>query len=129
MILIAALANGFDGAMSWMVSDWPVALMDYSAPWIGKSRQAYEAGFGLYAYDGTLEGRAKPVVYAMRFLRDYLDTLPSGPGVFRLVNADTQTGAGYIYENESAFFVGMKAFQNDNISLNASAASTSCFTG
>jgi len=123
ILYLYALANGFDGAMSWMVSDWPVALMDYSAPWIGKSRQAYEAGFGLYAYDGTLEGRAKPVVYAMRFLRDYLDTLPSGPGVFRLVNADTQTGAGYIYENEGAFFVGMKTFQNDNISLNASAAS------
>lgn len=130
-IYLYAWANDFGGGMSWMVSDWPLALIDYSAPWISKSRQTYEAGFGMYAYDGTQTGRPKPVVYAMKFLRDYLDTSPSKPGVFRLAEADTQTGSGYIYENENAFFLGMKTFRNENISLRTASASNLmlCWTG
>jgi hypothetical protein len=108
--------------MSWMLSDWPVAEMDNSAPWIDKSRQRYEAGFGMYAYDGTQTGRPKPVVAAMKCLREYLETSPSKPGRFQLVKADTQTGCGYIYENENALFVGMKNFANENIRFNASNA-------
>jgi hypothetical protein len=119
-IYLYAYANGFDGAMSWMLSDWPVAQMDNSAPWISKSRQRYEAGFGMYFYDGTETGRPKPVVNAMKYMRRYLDTTPHKTGSFHLIKADTQTGCGYVYQNDNALFVGMKTFENKDIRFDAS---------
>ena len=119
IVYLYAWANDFGGGMSWMLSDWPTALMDYSAPWISQSRQQYEAGFGMYAYDGTETGRAKPIVPAMKCLRDYLDSSPRGRGTFRLIKADTQTGCGYLYQNDTALFVGMKHFQNVSIDFQA----------
>lgn len=118
-IYLYAYANDFDGAMSWMLSDWPVPLMDHSADWISKSRQRYEAGFGMYAYDGTETGRPKPIVHAMKGLCEYMKTSPGKTGVFRLVEADTQTGSGYIYQNDNALFIGMKTFANEDIQLDA----------
>ncbi len=122
IVYLYAWANDFGGGMSWMLSDWPTALMDYSAPWISPSRQLYEAGFGMYAYDGTQTGRPKPIVWAMKCMRDYLDSSPRGTGSFRLVKADTQTGCGYLYQNDTALFVGMKHFQNESIDFQAADA-------
>ena len=119
IIYLYAYANDFDGGMSWMLSDWPVPLMDHSAHWISKSRQDYEADFGMYAFDGTETGRPKPVVHAMKFFHEYLETSPEKSGSLRLVETDTQTGCGYIYENANALFVGMQSFANENIHLNS----------
>jgi hypothetical protein len=116
LIWLYAWVNGFDGAMSWMISDWPVALMDYSAPWISKNRRSYEAGFGMYFYDGTETGQAKPIVGAVQTLRQYLDLCPPSKGNLRLVpSPELQSGCGYLYHNQNALFVGAKTFQNEHL--------------
>jgi len=122
MIWLYAWANGFDGAMSWMLSDWPVALMDYSAPWISKQRRTYESAFGMYCYDGTPTGAPKPIVCAVKAMRRYMDLGSKQGGRFELVRADTQTGAGYVYRDTNALFVGMQTFENEAVSFKAAHA-------
>jgi hypothetical protein len=41
--------------------------MNYNAPWISAERQIYESQFGLYYYDGTEAGRAKPMPMRQSF--------------------------------------------------------------
>ncbi|MEJ5259621.1 MAG: hypothetical protein WHS88_05465 [Anaerohalosphaeraceae bacterium] len=123
MIYLYAWTNGFDGAMSWMVSDWPIALIDYSAPWVSKTKQAYEAGFGMYYYDGTETGYPKPIVGALRTFRDYLDLYPSEKGKLELrPDSALQTGCGWLYQAPHALFAGAKTFQNEQILFRASQA-------
>jgi hypothetical protein len=125
MIYLYAFANDYDGALSLMLSDWPVPLLDHSAPWISKSDQDYQAGFGIYLYDGTLTGKPKPIVHAMKFLSRYMKTKQAGTGTFKLIRTSTPIGCGYVYESNDAFFVGASTFSSSDLSLQ-SAQSTNC---
>lgn len=116
MIYLYAWAHNFDGAMSWMVSDWPAALMDHSAPWISKNKQDYEAGFGMYFFDGTPAGHPKPIVGALRTFREYLDLYPAEKGRLQLrPDSSLQTGCGYLYQSPHALFIGARTFENELI--------------
>lgn len=117
VIYLYAYANGYGGAMSWMVTDWPVPLMDYNAPWIPNQRQRYESGFGMYCFDGSAVGTPKPIVPAMRFFADYLGAADKPGGQFRIVRASTPVGFGYTYKNDDALFVGMKEYADDQLTL------------
>ena len=68
-----ALAHGYDGAMNGRS---PTGTGTPSPrPRKGRKTQIYEAYFGIYYYDGNPHGlgRLKPIGYAMKFLRDYVD--------------------------------------------------------
>ncbi|MBN1343107.1 MAG: hypothetical protein JXQ73_10530 [Phycisphaerae bacterium] len=101
-----ALAHGYDGCMKWSLTDWPLAVIRYNAPWIqGASKQVYESRFGAYSYDGTIEGRPKPIAHALKFLRDYVDRYGPG-GELRVTGSKTPIGAAYVYRSREALFVG-----------------------
>jgi hypothetical protein len=112
-----ALAHGYDGAMKWTVTDWhwdPIA----KAADKGRATQIYEAYFGLYWYDGGPRGlgRPKPICYATKFLRDYLDANGSAQhGTLEIKRASTRIGAAYVYKDKNALFVGDTTYQSPEI--------------
>jgi hypothetical protein len=89
-----------------MLSEWPVANIKYNAPWISPDKQTYEARFGMYYYDGTTKGCPKPIAYASKFFREYIDTHNPGDGTLDIVRADTPMKTGYIFTDKDALFVG-----------------------
>jgi len=114
-----ALSHGHDGCMKWSLTDWPIAVMRHNAPWIqGRDKRIYESRFGLYVYDGTLRGRPKPIVHALRFLRDHVDEAESG-GELQVKQAATAIGAAYVYRAGNALFIGDVAYTSPNLVFRA----------
>jgi hypothetical protein len=106
MVFLYSFAHDYSGAYLWLLSEWPVANMNYNAPWISADRQIYESQFGLYYYDGTEAGRAKPIAYATKFFSEYLNSHEPGSGKLDIIKADTPMKAGYVFTDKNALFVG-----------------------
>ncbi|AQQ69860.1 Endo-beta-mannanase [Limihaloglobus sulfuriphilus] len=121
MIHLYAFANGYSGAMSWMLSDWPVPIMEYNGPWIAKADQPKQAGFGMYRYDGTKKGAAKPIVHGLEVLSRYIKTHEPGEGIFKIHESDSPIGCGYTYKSADAFFVGDKKYSGREIEFTSPA--------
>lgn len=106
IVYLYAFANDYSGAYLWMLSEWPLANMRYNAPWISDDRQVYESQFGMYYYDGTPQGHPKPIAYATKFFREYIDSHNPGDGKLDIIHADTPTKTGYVFSDADALFVG-----------------------
>jgi hypothetical protein len=106
MVFLYSFAHDYSGAYLWLLSEWPVANMNYNAPWISDDRQIYESQFGLYYYDGTEAGRPKPIAYATKFFREYIDSHEPGSGKLDIIKADTPMQTGYVFTDKDALFVG-----------------------
>jgi hypothetical protein len=101
-----AFANDYDGCKKWMLVDWPLAVMRHYGDWNrGLVTRTYEERFGLFSYDGTSMGRAKPIVPALRFFRDLVDRMPPG-GTLEVTHDDNPIDTGYVYRADQALFVG-----------------------
>jgi len=111
-----AFANGYAGAIKWMSSDWPVPIIRRQAEWLKgqPDRQLLEGRLGMYYYDGTPEGRPKPIVHALRFLRDYADAGQSG-GRLRIRRAANRIGTAYTYRGDGALFVGDGSYSSPEL--------------
>lgn len=102
-----ALSHGYSGCMKWALADWPVPYSRRFAPWLrDDEHRTYESGFGLYAYDGTPTGRPKPIVHALRFLREYVDAGGRGGKLHIRKGQALTIGAAYEYRAENALFIG-----------------------
>jgi hypothetical protein len=89
--------------------------------WIPREEHAkhcQQARFGMFYDNGTPEGGAKPLVAALRFLRDYVDAGNLG-GKLEVRLAQTPIGAGYLFEGRNALFVGDVAYQSPKLTFNA----------
>lgn len=114
-----ALANGYDGCKKWMLVDWPLEIMKHYGDWDrGLETRIYEERFGLYWYDGTIGGRPKPIVWSLKFLRDYVDKMGPG-GTLEVKPGKLSIGAVYIYKGKNALFVGNIEYKADNIEFKA----------
>ncbi len=119
MHYLYALSRGYDGCMKWSLTDWPLDVIRHNAPWIqGDDKQVYESRFGLYCYDGTMQGRPKPIAHALRFLRDHVARWGPG-GQLEIKQGKTAIGAVYVYRAGNALFVGDAAYQAPGLSLEA----------
>ena len=114
-----ALSRGYEGCKKWMLVDWPLPYNRRFAPWLTAERtRVYEERFGLFFYDGTPEGRPKPIAHGLRFLRDYVDR--AGPGGELDVRAGpTPIGAVYVYRGDRALFLGARGHSAGGVSFKA----------
>jgi hypothetical protein len=119
IVYLYAFANDYSGAYLWMLSEWPVANMRYNADWISQDRYIYESRFGMYYYDGTPTGKPKPIAHATKFFRRYIDTHQTGQGDFKLTKAKTPMGAGYLFTDKDALFVGDTVYKSERIKFNS----------
>ncbi|MBN8217121.1 MAG: hypothetical protein J0L75_10810 [Spirochaetes bacterium] len=115
-----AFAKDYEGCKKWMLTDWPIPVMQRYGSWnqYGVEGKRYEARFGLFAYDGSPQGRAKPIVHALKFLRDYADTTPPS-GELSIVKGPLSIGAAYVYANKNALFVGNTEYASPRLSFKA----------
>ena len=114
-----AFTKNYDGVKKWMLVDWPRKIMHHYGDWNkGETTRTYEERFGLYYYDGTPAGRPKPIVYALRFFSEHTANLvPSG--TLDIVPASLSIGAGYVYKNKQALFIGNTAYTNAGLIFTA----------
>jgi hypothetical protein len=104
-----AISEGYYGIMKWMVEDWPMGSITRTFKKKQKGMKNWheaQGRFGMYYYDGTELGKPKAIAYALRFLRDYIDR-GNYHGKLELLKLDYPLfGAGYIYRDKNALFVG-----------------------
>ncbi|MGO9255577.1 MAG: hypothetical protein ACLQU1_04645 [Bryobacteraceae bacterium] len=114
-----ALAKGYSGVTKWVLTDWHWDIIGKAGD-RGRPTQIYEAYFGMYYYDGHPPGleRAKPIVPAVRFLREYVDGGGQG-GEIRIVRAANPIGAGYVYSAPNALFVGDDHYRSAGLEFTA----------
>lgn len=112
-----ALAGGFDGVLKWELCDADPAYQWRWLPWqrdMPEAKRLQQRRFGMFVYDGTPEGRAKPIAHATRFLRDYVDA-HALQGKLALRKADHPTGTAYTFEADGALFVGDRRFTSEGL--------------
>jgi hypothetical protein len=82
----------------------------------GRQTQIYEAYFGMYYYDGNPRGlgRPKPICYATKFLRDYVEANGLS-GTLEIKRAKTSIGAGYVFKSKNALFVGDTEYKSPEL--------------
>ena len=114
-----AFSKNYDGVKKWMLIDWPRKIMQHYGDWNkGDATRIYEERFGLYYYDGTPEGRPKPIVPALHFFGEFIaNQAPSG--TLEIMPAPLSIGAGYVYKNKQALFVGNTAYASDSLTFTA----------
>ena len=112
-------AAGLDGVYKWSLVDYTLptyrryttwSSFDYMESWRSESR------FGFYWYDGTLQGRRKPLGAAMKFFRDYADNF-TDRGQFSVFPSNTQVNIGYVFQSENALFIGEKNYGDQRVSF------------
>lgn len=100
-----SLARGQSGAMKWLLNDGTIAAGRDLAPWVAPNERLEGSRYGMYYYDGTTLGRAKPLVPALRALRKLIDRGPH-EGRLKFVPMDSPVAVGYVFQNPGALFVG-----------------------
>ncbi|MBN2450726.1 MAG: hypothetical protein JXR77_10070 [Lentisphaeria bacterium] len=114
-----ALTSGCDGCKKWMLVDWPLAVMIHYGDWNrGLETRIYEERFGLYAWNGNLRGHPKPIVHAVRCLREYVDrgTLA---GELDVLPGNNPIGTAYRFRGQNALFVGDVTYDSKEVSFTA----------
>jgi len=117
MNYLYAWANGYDGCLKWALTDHPLALSLRQCSWMPREDTAshIEQGrYGMYWYDGTLEGRPKPIVWALRFLRNTIDAGLQA-GTLEVEEGRSSIGARYTYRAPQALFIGDTSHETDGL--------------
>ena len=100
--------------MKWMLTDWHWVTLNWGRDIPHKT---YESYFGFYWYDGTPEGRPKPVCHALKFLREYIDETGEYGGNLEIKPCDNQIGTAYTYQDENALFIGDSEYDSPYFSF------------
>ena len=119
MHYLYAFTKNYDGVKKWMLNDWPFKIMQHYGDWNkGDVTRTYEERFGLYYYDGTATGRPKPIAHALRFFGEHIaGRAPSGS--LEVLPAPLSIGAGYVYKNQQALFIGNTSYTTDQLAFTA----------
>lgn len=118
--MIYSFANEYSGLFSWLVTEWPEAVMRHLHRKAGN--EVRESRFGLYYYDVTGHARPKPIAHAMSFFRKYGDKHETGEGTIEITEGDTQFGAGYIFKAQDALFIGDRRYRSENLEFSSDKA-------
>ncbi|NCP30600.1 MAG: hypothetical protein GW867_11330 [Armatimonadetes bacterium] len=116
-----AYAHGFDGCMKWALTDHPLELSRQQCNWMPADdlpAHLDQGRYGMFWSDGTEEARPKPLVWALRFFRDYLDA-GGQRGELTVEKAPTRIGTGYVFRAPGARFVGNLRHAEPGFSLEA----------
>jgi len=119
-----AYAHGFDGCMKWVLTDHPLELSRQQCSWMPADALAQhidQGRYGVFWSDGTANARPKPLVYALRFFRDWLEA-DGDRGELTVVKADTRIGTGYVFRARRARFVGNLRHAEPGLAFEAKAA-------
>jgi hypothetical protein len=119
-----AWANGYSGALKWEPCDNPLKMSLRYTVWIppeATSRHIRQGRFGMHYYDGTLDGRPKPICHALRFFREYADEHSPG-GELRVTPGDTRIKTAYEYRGDGALFVGDVTYEGEGLRFEAAQA-------
>ncbi len=119
-----AYAHDFEGCMKWALTDHPLELSRQQCTWIPPDDLATHIDQGRYGFfwsDGTLDARPKPLVWALRFLREYVDA-GGDRGELQVVHAKTQIGTGYVFRAPGALFVGNVEYRGPTMEFKSSQA-------
>ncbi len=108
-----AWAHGFAGAMKWTLTDQPLELSRQQMRWMPADdlpRHIEQGRYGMFWSDGTDDARPKPLMWALRFFREYVDA--GGPrGELTVAPADNRLGTGYVFRAPGARIVGNRRHQ------------------
>ena len=119
-----AFSRGFSGCMKRVLTDHPLELSRQQCTWLSPDDlQTYtdQGRYGLFWSDGTPEAQLKPLVWALRFLREYVDD-GGARGDLQVLLAPTQIGTGYEFRAPRALFVGNLAYQGPELEFRAAQA-------
>lgn len=119
-----AFAHDYEGCLKWVLTDHPLELSRQQCTWIAPDDLAThidQGRYGLYWSDGTCVPRPKPVVWATRFFREYLDA-DGRPGELTVTPANTRIGTGYVFRAPGALFVGNVTHDGPGLQFSASHA-------
>lgn len=114
MNYLSAYANGHSGVMKWMLDDRPLPTFFDATPWsVGpEANMRYEEGFGFFFHDGTEIGDPKAISHALNFFSEHIET-SSDRGEYTPYETENQISAGFVYESNSALFVGDSKFNSE----------------
>ena len=117
---IYAYANRFGGAMKWYICD----LTYYSSltyqTWLDTDAdRVFQANIGLYYYDGTIEGKPKPIAFVTSFLRDIMDeNLALGSfKLFKDTSAGNRASTGFEYIADRCYMAGGSNYSTARVSF------------
>jgi hypothetical protein len=119
-----AYAHGFAGCMKWTLTDHPLELSRQQCSWMPADDLAAHTDQGRYGFfwsDGTLDDQPKPLVWALRFLREYVDA-GGERGELQVGPARTRIGTGYAFRAPRALFVGDVAYDGPGLEFTAAQA-------
>ena len=103
-----AYDRGFDGCMKWVLNDHPLELSRQQCSWMPADdlpQHIDQGRYGMFWSDGTAVARPKPLVWALRFFRDWQDA-GGERGALDVVEAPTRIGTGYVFRAARTRFVG-----------------------
>lgn len=112
-----AYSRGFSGCMKWVLTDHPLELSRQQCSWVPAddlSTHTDQGRYGFFYSDGTREPQPKPLVWALRFLREYIET-GGESGELQVTAAPTQIGTGYVFRAPRALFVGNSSFESPEL--------------
>jgi hypothetical protein len=119
-----AYAHGFAGCMKWTLTDHPLELSRQQCTWMPAEDLAAhidQGRYGLFWSDGTSNDQPKPLVWALRFLRQYVEA-GGERGDLQVTAAGTRIGTGYVFHAPRALFVGDVAYAGPGLEFTAAQA-------
>lgn len=119
-----AFSRGFSGCMKWVLTDHPLELSRQQCSWIPPddlSTHIDQGRYGFFYSNGTGEPQPKPLVWALRFLREYIDA-GGGTGDLQVVPAPTPIGAGYVFRAPRALFAGNTTYESPELQFTSAEA-------
>ena len=125
-------AKGYDGAFKWQVDDQSYFASLINCGWLTTDdKRLYEGGTGFYFYDGTDDGRAKPIVNSTKALREVMNGNFS-KGTFTTFadnTAENSVGTGFVYLADDVFMVGASQMTTPEISFTTTDSKPSVIIG
>lgn len=112
-----AYQRGYEGGMKWVLTDHPLELSRQQCTWVPPDdlpRHIDQGRYGLFYSAGTATPQPKPLVPALRFLRDYV-AAGGERGALRLEQADNLIGTGYVFRSPHALFVGNQRYEGPEL--------------
>lgn len=117
-----AFNRGYEGCNKWVLMDHPLELSRQQCRWLAEDdlpKHIDQGRYGLFYSDGTLTPRPKPLVPALRFLREYVDA-GGERGELTLEQAGNLIGTGYVFRAPHALFVGNTTYRGPELQFTAS---------
>ena len=117
---VYSYAKDYDGVTKWFIDDLPYYASLKNQTWLSNdAARITEGSLGMFYYDGTTEGRPKPVVRVTSFLREIMGkNLAKGTfRIFRDNSNGNRCGTGYEYIASNAYMAGGSSYNSAKLSF------------